>query len=221
MPTELCDVLRLPLLNTCEIGDIAAVSLVSHSVHEALREAHSCGSSGRLPPATLAMIVRDVGRLRFGVAALGVPIGPKNEAYDAIGEAAAREGCIHSLEWILQQRRRILQHEGHAVSSPSWSPSVSREAARAGHLATLKWIVESGGALSMAVCANAAAGGHLQVLQWLRAHGCPWGAYTPAFAEIHGHHHIKEWAVANGCDRASADLVLRLRIARQMAIHAH
>lgn len=192
-PPTLVDVLRLPceVGKTCALADLAACAFASKSTYEALLEAYD----GKLPRATLQVLVRDAKRFIWAVDALQIPIEPRD---DRAAAAAAGEGEIETLQWIAEQQQQtscgpspLVRSAGRGASL-DWSVAVCREAARGGHLHIVRYLrLMLGCPWDGSVCANAAAGGHLQVLQWLREKGCPWHKDTPAWAELNGHIMVK------------------------------
>ena len=48
-------------------------------------------------------------------------------------------------------------------------------------------------------CQNAARGGHLETLKWLRSAGCPWGIETCEWAAVERELDLLKWAIDNGC----------------------
>ena len=81
----------------------------------------------------------------------------------------------------------------------AWTNNICKEAARAGNLAVLQWLVANGCKCDTSTCGGAAAGGHLEALQWLVDNGCTWDTSTCACAAEGGHLEVLQWARANGC----------------------
>jgi hypothetical protein len=105
---------------------------------------------------------------------------------------AADAGKLEVLQWL----------RGQNPPCPWGAPyTLTRRAAKHGHLAILQWALENGCPWNERTCEAAAMGGQLHVLQWLRSQSppCPWGERTCESAAFGGHLALLQWARANGC----------------------
>ena len=81
-----------------------------------------------------------------------------------------------------------------------WRDELCNEAARRGHVNTLKWAREHDCGWDSDTCKAAAEQGHLDCLIWAREHGCDWNLYTCRAAALGGHLDCLIWAREHGCD---------------------
>lgn len=105
-----------------------------------------------------------------------------------------------------------------------WNIHTSNQAAIAGNIPALKWVVENGcplcpsiyahvpedinlltylidrGApISPTACAVAALKKKYDTLKWLRSRNCPWDSFTCAYLAMNGELELLKWARANDC----------------------
>ena len=114
-------------------------------------------------------------------------------------------------KWALAEGCPI---EGVDQSVFGCTTTMTKVAARLGHLDLIKWLCgEQGFRMDTYVMANAATSGNLEMVQWLRGEGCPWDSQTCYHAVFKGHVEVLRWARANGApwdaqtrDRAAAEL---------------
>lgn len=105
-----------------------------------------------------------------------------------------------------------------------WNTHTSRQAAIAGNIPALKWVIENGCPtcpsiyahipedislltyladhgvqFSPTTCAVAALKKKYDTLQWLQSRRCPWDSFTCAYLAMNGELKMLKWARANGC----------------------
>ena len=106
--------------------------------------------------------------------------------FQDVMDTYARQGDLKLLQWARTNKYG------------SYSSTTCQNAARGGHLETVKWLHRDNCPWDEATCAAAARGGHLDVLQWARENGCPWDEETCAAAASGGHLDVLQWARENG-----------------------
>jgi len=84
--------------------------------------------------------------------------------------------------------------------SCNWNSETCRMAAKGGHLDCLIWSRENGCTWSYWTCFSAAMGGHLDCLIWAREQGCDWNSSICWGAALNGHLDCMIWSRDHGCD---------------------
>lgn len=243
LPRELC--------TPCAPADVVAAALVSHVTLDALLEAtggklHRLTVRLLVPDVrrfawavfTFGMPCSDaeVAVVAAGEGALDTLqwLADDRERPGGTNSVAVAAGRGASVPWgvgVCREAARgghlhVLRYARLLLGCP-WDASVCANAASAGHLHVLQWLREKGCAMDKMTTAWAELKYQQGCEPFARTHRTTTTSRAHAPTEPHsrparrsGHHEVKEWAIANGCDY-SADLVLRMRMARVMAMSAH
>ena len=135
----------------------------------------------------------------------------KNET--AVVNSAAEGGQLELFQWLLDSGFKhstslyfLACHNGQLEiikcarkRGLEWDTSyLPSDAARAGHLHVLQWLLANGCEWNIYVMSDAASNGHLDVMKWAHELGAPISSLTWLNAAQHGHLHVLKWAQEKG-----------------------
>lgn len=100
---------------------------------------------------------------------------------------------LRGIEWASRSSQ-----VGTSTRVPMGS-STCAQAARGGHLETLKWLRAHGCPWNIFTCLNAAEKGHLHILKWLREQAFPWPPEASYYAGSNGHLDVLKWMREQDC----------------------